>query len=78
VTPRNLLAGGLPQLVLPPHMGAMIFKCPTSGYLVQAFVAEGLIGPDTICIPLDCPICSRPHLIDPKTGEIRDANKKAT
>jgi len=49
-------------------MRALIFRCPVTGLNIQALVAEDLLGPDTICIPVDCPICGRPHLIDPKTG----------
>jgi hypothetical protein len=57
-------------------MDALVFQCPVTGLSVQGVVAEGMIGPNTICIPLDCPMCNRPHLIDPKTGKVRDANKR--
>jgi hypothetical protein len=58
-------------------VGALIFQYPVTELSIQGLVTEGLIGPDTICVPLDCPICSRPHLIDPKTGKVRDADKKS-
>jgi hypothetical protein len=32
---------------------------------VQSAIDEDLIGPDTVIVPVDCPICNRPHLIDP-------------
>jgi hypothetical protein len=50
-------------------MRALIFRCPATGLNIQGLAAESMIGPNTICIPMDCPICGRPHLIDPKTGK---------
>jgi len=58
-------------------MVAMIFQCPKTGLSIQGFIAEGEIGPDTISVPLDCPICLRPHFIDPKTGKAPSADKMA-
>jgi hypothetical protein len=49
-------------------MPPLIFECPISGQKVQAFVAEDMIGTDTTRVPIDCPLCRRPHLIDPRTG----------
>ena len=40
-----------------------------TGLNMQGLVAEDTTGAYTICIPVDCPICGRPHLIDPKTAQ---------
>ena len=49
-------------------MPPLIFECPVSGGKVQGFVAEDMIAADTIRVPIDCALCKRPHLIDPRTG----------
>jgi hypothetical protein len=49
-------------------MRPILFQCPVTGFRVQALIPESEINPDTVCVPLDCPICNRPHLIDPATG----------
>jgi hypothetical protein len=57
------------------RMPTLIFLCPATGLKVQGFVAEGLIGPDTICVPVDCVLCSRSHLIDPRISELPDSDE---
>lgn len=43
----------------------IVFWCPISDKQVQSAIDDDLIGPDTVIVPVDCPICNRPHLIDP-------------
>jgi hypothetical protein len=57
-------------------MGIVIFHCPATNQSVQGFVAEGLIGPNTIWVPIDCPICNRWHLIHPATIKIPKTDEK--
>jgi hypothetical protein len=45
-------------------MRPLVYRCPSTGRKVQALVADGVIGPDTVLVPLDCPMCNRPHLVD--------------
>jgi hypothetical protein len=51
-------------------MHPFIFHCPVTGRQVQGTIEDGLIGPNTILIPVDCPLCNRPHLIDPSAGKV--------
>jgi hypothetical protein len=46
-------------------MKPVIFECPQTGLTVQSIVDEALFSPNTIRILVDCPICSRSHLINP-------------
>ena len=42
----------------------LIYRCPRTGISVQALVAADLIGATTMHVPLDCPLCSRTHLVN--------------
>jgi hypothetical protein len=57
-------------------MPALIFHCPVTGLSVQGFVAEGIIGPDTVYVPIDCVMCSRSHLIDVRAPKSPNADDK--
>jgi hypothetical protein len=46
-----------------------IFTCPMTGQEVRATAPDDLIGPDTTIVPLECPICRRPHLVRVDTIE---------
>jgi hypothetical protein len=50
-------------------MRSIIYKCPVTGTAVHARVPKDLIGPHTVSVPMDCPICNRPHLINPADCE---------
>jgi len=50
-------------------MRPLIFKCPVTGKSIQGLIPDAAIGPDTVWVPVDCPICQRPHLINPATGK---------
>lgn len=51
-------------------MQNLLFTCPITGAKIQGTVAMAAVGPDITCVPVDCPICHRPHLIDPRTGRV--------
>jgi hypothetical protein len=51
-------------------MENLLFTCPVTGAKAQGTVAKAAIGPKTTIVPVDCPICHRPHLIDPRTGKV--------
>lgn len=57
-------------------MRALIYKCPVSGLDIQGVVPEDMIGPNTAHVPVYCPICKRPHLIDPATGRVPGTSPK--
>ena len=46
-------------------MRSFVYKCPTTGTAVHTRVPKELIGPATVSVPMDCPLCKRPHLINP-------------
>lgn len=45
-------------------MRPVMFRCPGTGFRVQATVPDHLVGPMTTHVALDCPVCSRPHLMN--------------
>lgn len=45
-----------------------VFHCPITGRDVQGVMDDDLVCPETISVPVYCPICDRPHLIDPRAG----------
>jgi hypothetical protein len=47
-----------------------LFECPMTGRHVQGRIDDELVGPNTIVVPVDCPICNRTHLIDPGEGKV--------
>ena len=50
-------------------MRSFIYKCPMTGTTVHTKVPKNLIGPDTVSVPMGCPICKRLHLINPADCE---------
>jgi hypothetical protein len=71
------LAALVAPALRPPQLRGLIFQCPITGLNVQGLVDDRLIGLKTICVPVDCPICGRPRLIDPKTGKVPDPDKRS-
>ena len=57
-------------------MRNLLFTCPRSGNLIQGSIAAEAIGPSTVYVPVDCPICLRPHLIDLKTGKVPETGPR--
>ena len=50
------------------HKGTMqpvIFVCSQTGRDVQGLLDESLIGLGTVSVPIECPLCKRPHLVHP-------------
>jgi hypothetical protein len=52
-------------------MAVFIYRCPVTGYNVQAFVADDPTkgGEDTFR-SVTCTVCGRVHLVNPKTGKV--------
>jgi hypothetical protein len=50
-------------------MAAFIYRCPVSGYNVQAFVADDPSKVENAFLPMTCTACTRVHLVNPKTGK---------
>jgi hypothetical protein len=57
------------------RMRALVYRCPATGLNVQGFLAEEAGDLKTTYVSIDCPICSRPHLINPATGKSLGDNK---
>jgi hypothetical protein len=51
------------------------FTCPMTGRTVRAAAPDELIGPDTVIVPLECPLCHRPHLVRVETIEREEKPK---
>jgi hypothetical protein len=52
-------------------MAAFIYRCPVTGYNVQAFVADDpMKGAEDTLRSVSCTVCSRVHLVNPKTGKV--------
>ena len=52
-------------------MAAFIYRCPVTGYNVQAFVADDPIeGAEEAFRSVTCAVCGRGHLVSPKTGRV--------
>jgi hypothetical protein len=53
-------------------MAAFVYQCPTTGFKVQGFVADDpeRERDDEDYEPVTCTICTRTHLINPKTGKV--------
>ena len=50
-------------------MAAFIYRCPVTGYNVQAFVADDPTkGAEDAFEPVTCTICAGVHLVNPNTG----------
>jgi hypothetical protein len=53
-------------------MGTFIFKCPTTGFNVQGFVAEdvGAGAADNDWVSIKCAVCTQIHLVHPVSGKV--------
>ena len=57
------------------NMAAFIYRCPNTGMNVQGWVADDPTeGEGDIYQSITCTICTRLHLIDPKTGRVLGAD----
>jgi len=58
-------------------MAAFIYRCPSTGYKVQGFIADDPAKDDSPAErsegafrPLTCTVCTRIHLVNPNTGKV--------
>ena len=52
-------------------MPTFIYQCPITGYKVQGFVADDPANDkDEDFRPVTCIVCTRVHLVNPKTGRV--------
>ncbi len=53
-------------------MATFIYRCPVTGYKVQGLVADNPAEkPNTqLYEPVTCTVCTRIHLVNPKTGKV--------
>jgi hypothetical protein len=54
-------------------MGAFLYRCPTTGQHVQAWLADDGAD-DDVHRALQCLACQRVHLINPKTRKLLGAD----
>ena len=47
-----------------------IYRCPSTGLNVQGFAADAPAQDDETFEPVNCPICARVHLVNPKSGKV--------
>lgn len=53
-------------------MPTFVYRCPTTGLNVQGFVADDP-DDDTAYEPVTCTVCTRTHLVNPKSGKVLGA-----
>jgi hypothetical protein len=56
-------------------MPSVIFRCPYTGRAVQGWLEEDVSATD-VYVSVECPVCTRTHLVNPKTGRVLGANDK--
>jgi len=52
-----------------------LYRCPNTGLNVQGWVADDPTEGETYQ-PIPCTICTRLHLVNPKTGRVLGADEK--
>jgi len=50
-------------------MAGFAYRCPNTGLNVQGFIADDP-GDDGSYVPVTCIICTRVHLVDPRSGKV--------
>jgi hypothetical protein len=50
-------------------MATFLYRCPVTGYNVQGFVADDP-AKDEDFVAVTCLVCTRVHLVNPKTGKL--------
>jgi hypothetical protein len=57
-------------------MGAFIFRCPTTGFSVQGFVAEDVPAgvAEDLWVSIKYTVCTQLHLVHPVTGKVLGAD----
>jgi hypothetical protein len=57
-------------------MPPFVYRCPTTGLNVQGWVADDLTeGEGENYAAITCTICTRQHLVKPKTGKVLGADE---
>lgn len=58
-------------------MHSFLYRCPNSGVHIQAWAADDTGEPSSgdEYVGLSCPLCTRTHLVNPKTGHVLGENK---
>jgi hypothetical protein len=52
-------------------MTTFLYRCPTTGYRVQGFVADEVTeGDECDFKPVHCLVCQRHHFVKRETGEV--------
>jgi len=51
-------------------MTTFLYRCPTTGFLVQGYSPEQTSGDDSSYEALTCLMCKRVHLVNPATGKV--------
>jgi hypothetical protein len=65
------------ECVLPCAMPPFVYRCPNTGLNVQGWVADDPTegdGEGETYAAISCTICTRVHLVDPKTGKVLGAD----
>jgi len=56
-------------------MPPFVYRCPNTGMNVQGWVADDPTeGEDKTYAAITCTICTRLHLVNPKTGKVLGAD----
>jgi hypothetical protein len=55
-------------------MPPFVYRCPTTGMNVQGWVADDATEGE-IFYSITCTICTRMHLVNPKTGKVLGADE---
>jgi len=57
-------------------MTPFLYRCPTTGMMVQSLHDEGDLedGDAETFLPVECLACSRTHLVNPETGKVMGAD----
>src|SRR5271166_3856702 len=73
-----------PELLLAPsslfgrHMATFLYRCPTTGHNVQGFVPDNAaVSDERAYETVTCVLCSRVHLVNPKTGHVLGGNSNS-
>jgi hypothetical protein len=53
----------------------LLFQCPFTARIAQSWVAEEVSATD-VYFTVDCPACTRKHLVNPATGRVLGATDK--
>ena len=57
-------------------MPPFIYRCPNTGLNVQGWIADDPTeGNGETYQPVPCTLCTRQHLVDPKTGKVLGADE---